>query len=344
MVNTIKNEIIKFTSGIINETKRVIVGWYRLKKIIKNHEKGTHIIFLRGATGDIYIQLSLLKVYLTQNNIKNFILVSDAGSLNGLKKIFSISEYEAISVYIAECIEKAYLFLDGAITDMHMFFLWSNGFKHNKCCVRMTDKFNFMDSYKIFALNLKEPIFLKKPTFIEVTEAEHFWWQKRGIVPKKTVIVAPDANSVTRLPIWFWNSIIMDIKQKGYTVFVNCNYFNFYRAEDMFFSYEESVPLLEYCGYFVGIRSGLCDIISTAKCKKIIIYPKQQKEIDYGEHRTELEFSGLKVMGLANDDKDLIELVTPLIRNITDKHTMLEGIDDYFNELIILRERILKEF
>ena len=93
--------------------------------------------------------------------------------------------------------------------------------------------------------------------------------------------------------------------------------------------------------FFIGIRSGLCDIISSAKCKKVIIYPRQQREIDYSEHRTEKEFSGLGIMGLVKDDAGLKEIDTPLIRNITDENTLLDGTEKYFDELSRLRDEIL---
>ena len=30
---------------------------------------------------------------------------------------------------------------------------------------------------------------------------------------------------------------------------------------------------VEQAGLFIGIRSGLCDVVRTAKCKKIALYP-----------------------------------------------------------------------
>lgn len=344
MLNNTKIVIKELSSGMIDETKKVLIGWKELRRLQKKYGKETHIIFMRGATGDTYLQLMFLEEYIKQKQIKKYILAGDSRGLSGLCELFSISEYEFYSVYKADCIEKVYLFLDGHEINMRMFFLWTNGFKHNKCRIRMTEKFNFMDSYKSFTLDLTDPIDLRKPHFVETHEDDFWRWQKQGIIHGKTVIISPDANSVTKLPVWFWNSIILDLKEKGYTVFVNCNYFNYYRAADIFFSYRDSVPLLEYAGFFIGIRSGLCDIISSAKCKKILIYPKQQKEIDYSEHRTEVEFSGLEIMGLAEASKGLKEIETSLIRNITDENIMLEGTEDYFSALINLRNEILENF
>ena len=342
MLGNTKKAIQQFKSGMIEETIKLIVGKYDIYKLQKKYGKDTHIIFMRGATGDTYLQLMLLEEYVRQKKIKKYILAGDSRGLGGLCELFPISEYKTYSTYQAECIEKTYLFLNGQNINMRLFFLWSNGFQHNKCRIRMTERFNFMDSYKNFVLELTEPVCLSKPHFLKVNEDDFWRWQKQGIVCGKTVIISPDANSVTGLPVWFWNSIILELKERGFTVFVNCGYFNYYRATDIFFSYHDSVPLLEYAGFFVGIRSGLCDIISSARCEKIIIFPEKQRQVDYSEHRTEMEFSGLEIMGLVNEDSHLYELATPLIRNITDKDTLLEGSEDYFVALSDLRDRILE--
>lgn len=343
MLRNTKQAIQQLKSGMLEETMKLIVGKHAIHKLQKKYGKDTHIIFMRGATGDTYLQLLLLEEYVRQKKIKKFIIAGDARGVDGLSAIFPVSDYLKYSVYQAECIEKTYLFLNGQNMNLRLFFLWSNAFQHNKCRIRMTERFNFMDSYKNFVLELTEPVCLRTPHFLDAHEDDFWRWQKQGILSGKTVIISPDANSVTGLPVWFWNSIILELKEKGFTVFVNCNYYNYYRAADIFFSYHDSVPLLEYAGFFMGVRSGLCDIISSAKCEKIIIYPEKQKEINYSEHRTEIEFSGLEIMGLVDADSHLHEIATPLIRNITDKESLLEGSEDYFTALRNLRNSILEQ-
>ena len=207
----------------------------------------------------------------------------------------------------------------------------------------MTEKFNFMDTYILFSYRMNSDVKYRHPKFNKKKEKQIFTWQSHGIIENRTVIISPDANSVTHLPVWFWNIIIKELQQMGYVVFMNCNYFTYYRAPNIFPSYGESVPLLEYAGFFIGVRSGFCDIISSAKCKKIIIYPQVQDKIDYSSHRSELEFSGLEIMNLYHG-ADLSEISTPLIRNITDKDYSLEGLEDYYVKLEQLHDQIINQF
>lgn len=98
-----------------------------------------------------------------------------------------------------------------------------------------------------------------------------------------------------------------------------------------------------YAGCFIGVRSGLCDIISTASCRKIILYPQKEKKVDYSEHRSEIQFSGFGVMGLCGtDDKNMVEISTPLLMNITQKEPAIDDMDEYYCQLKKLKNLIIK--
>lgn len=91
----------------------------------------------------------------------------------------------------------------------------------------------------------------------------------------KSVILSPYAKSVTKLPDWLWREIVEDYTQRGCTCFTNV-------AGDEE-PLEGTVPLrprlcelkslVEHAGTFIGIRSGLCDVIRYAGCKKTVLYP-----------------------------------------------------------------------
>ena len=337
-------KVLKWKTPVLVSAYMAWLGFREIKNIQKIYGKNVHIIFMRGATGDTYLQLMILQNYLKEKEIGMYVILGDSAGSRSIIKLFPY-QYKQISGYKASCIQKAYMLLGSEYLNITIMFPWDYGLYFNRCRVRMLERFNFMDTYKWYVLNLKKEILFTKPIFKKMSKEFIFEMSKKGVIKNKTIIISPDANSVTKLPVLFWNDLISDFKEKGYFVFVNCNYASPFKAPDIFFNYEESVPLLEYCGYFVGIRSGLCDIISTAKCKKIFIYPQKDKKINYSEHRSEIEFSGFKVMGLtSSDDNTTIEISTPLIMNITQTECRLETIDQYYSAFKLLRERILKEF
>ncbi len=91
----------------------------------------------------------------------------------------------------------------------------------------------------------------------------------------KAVVFSPYAKSVTELPGDVWSAIVADYKGKGYQCFTNV------AGEEK--PLEGTVGIspalaqlqsfVEWTGTFVGIRSGLCDILKYANCDKTALFP-----------------------------------------------------------------------
>ena len=123
---------------------------------------------------------------------------------------------------------------------------------------------------------------------------------KYRLEPNNTVILSPYVNTLPAIPWWVWIELAKKLKMAGYMVCTNCGSPNEKEIEGtvaLRFSYDISVPVIEKCGFFIGIRSGFCDVISTAKCKKIIIY---QPYIFWGEG-TNLDYFSLNKNKFCND-------------------------------------------
>jgi len=63
----------------------------------------------------------------------------------------------------------------------------------------------------------------------------------------------------------------------------------------------EAISIVEAAGIFIGLRSGLCDVISSAKAEKIIIYP--DRVYQGGKY---IDFYSLKNMGLSEEAEERI--------------------------------------
>ena len=90
-----------------------------------------------------------------------------------------------------------------------------------------------------------------------------------------SVIFSPYAKSVPVFPADFWTDIVRYYKDRGYSCFTNV-----VGREQPLPGTEGISPhicelqsAVEYAGTFVGIRSGLCDVIRYAGCRKIALYP-----------------------------------------------------------------------
>lgn len=95
------------------------------------------------------------------------------------------------------------------------------------------------------------------------------------MIQGKSVIISPYAKSVTNIPQSYWKQIIRYYRDKNYPVFTNV-----VKGEEPL---PETIALevrldrmqsaAEQAGTFIGLRSGLCDVLKEASCRKIALYP-----------------------------------------------------------------------
>ncbi len=94
--------------------------------------------------------------------------------------------------------------------------------------------------------------------------------------PGRSVILSPYAKSVPELKVDVWARIVAHFQAKGYSCYTNV------AGEERPLpgtrpicpAISEIQAAAEQAGVFVGLRSGLCDVIQTASCRKIALYPE----------------------------------------------------------------------
>lgn len=124
-------------------------------------------------------------------------------------------------------------------------------------------------------------------------------FEKNLLIKGRTIILAPYAASLVSIPDVIWESIARIFIENGYKVCTNCFGKSEYPIKGTIpisFSVEDAVAVLEYAGGFIGLRSGLCDIMCYAKAKKIVIYPDENSS----------NFYGLQNIGVYDDVNELV--------------------------------------
>lgn len=91
----------------------------------------------------------------------------------------------------------------------------------------------------------------------------------------KSVILSPYAKSVTELKNTVWKQIIENFHKKGYQCYTNVAGDEVPLPDTIAISPKiaEIKSVVERAGTFIGIRSGLCDILRTANARKIVLHP-----------------------------------------------------------------------
>ena len=140
---------------------------------------------------------------------------------------------------------------------------------------RTTISYFFYDSIMPFT---KFPLEFSKPDLTNIKENEEIevLISEFGAIPGRTVLIAPESNSGFSLTEAEITSIVNSVTDAGFNYLINATSIDSTYHNAINFPLNILVPLADKLGYFISVRSGLCDLASASKAKPLIIYRKQQ--------------------------------------------------------------------
>ncbi len=252
-------------------------------------------------TGDIYLIGTFWEEYINKNNINDYVFVVISNACKKVANLFDIKNIEVVKKkeYVSYLIDY-YLYdsekgkikiLNDCWAQVHTNQVeWFRGYKG----------LYFTDLFRRFVFDLQDDICPRHPTFKDVSEKVEIIFKEYGLIAKKTVILSPYSNTLSDLPIEFWENLVVQLVKKGYVVATNSGG----KTEPaikgtigIFFALDIAPQIIEEAGHFVGIRSGFCDVISGTKAKKVILYDKGNRFYMGSAY----EYFNLKGMQLCDD-------------------------------------------
>lgn len=219
-----------------------------------------------SALGDIYYMMSYLPYFLEKKNIADYVVFTVGRACRDVAGMFGAKHVQAISQAEMDESIQAVLY------------------------TRDTDAF-IPHQDRPYVVNLAKALYIKKIP-LELIYKYGVFGLDTGCTPYmplklekypipeqmikgKSVILSPYAKSVTNIPWDYWLQIIKNFREKNYPVFTNTA-----KGEE---TLPGTIPLqiklnqmqsaAEQAGIFIGLRSGLCDVMKAAVCKKIALYP-----------------------------------------------------------------------
>lgn len=219
-----------------------------------------------SALGDIFFTMSYLPHFLEKKNIHQCIICVPGGSCKQVVELFGNYPVEAFAQKELDELIQACIYTQGG--DFY---------------IAHQDRPYVVNLHK--ALKVKciplETIY-KCGVFGLPWETEPYkplCWSEFAeldtIIPGKSVIFSPHAKSVTTFNDGFWQPIVKSFREQGYQCFTNAA-----GDEKPLAGTKKICPriaeirsVVERAGTFVGIRSGVCDLIRDAACRKIALYP-----------------------------------------------------------------------
>lgn len=258
-----------FEDVVLKKQERLNHG-KEILAVLRNKYPGHTLIFCPfRALGDVFFCMSYLPAFMKKRGMDRCAVCVIGRSCGAVVSLFGD--------YSIEIFEQKNL--DMAVQAC----LYEN---RNDTFVAHQDRPYVVDLYK--ALYLKK-ISLEKiyccGVFglpIKTKPVQPVCWEKYPgidkIEKKNAVILSPYAKSVTPLPNHIWEQIIYDYKRNGYQVFTNVagEEEALKGTEPMSPKLSEMKSVVEQAGTFIGIRSGLCDVIRSASCRKVALYPDYQ--------------------------------------------------------------------
>jgi len=128
--------------------------------------------------------------------------------------------------------------------------------------------------YRTSSLDFAQRKRLPRPPRIDET----YYVQEYGIVPGKTVLLAPESNTVKALGVNFWVDVIQEIQKLGLSTISNTSSQEF-PGPHVLAPWRDVIGLAELCGYVVGVRSGFFDFVCDARAKIVILAPERYQDL-----------------------------------------------------------------
>lgn len=250
-----------------NKCERVKQGAGRLAQIKADSGNAFLILCPYRALGDVYWAMAYLPAFLQKRNIEQVAIAvvgnpcKQVAALFGYEQIFSFQQKEMDALVQAVVFtheEEAWvahhgpLYFDGSLRLLHQQFL------------------PFTQFYRDVVYGLSSHVEAVIPHRQSPLSAEI----KAQIKPQNTLIIAPYAHSVVGVPWVFWENLVLEYQQKGFLVLTNVapEEKPIEGSTGLCLTLGEMKSAVEWAGHFIGLRSGLCDLLHSANCEKTLIF------------------------------------------------------------------------
>ncbi|CAM3691694.1 hypothetical protein COLU111180_03145 [Cohnella lubricantis] len=251
---------------VVRKKARVLRGITTLGKIRTSCQDSHLVICPYNALGDVYWAMAFLPAYLAKHGLQQASVVVTGSGCRQVVEMFGVNQVTELErVEMDELVQAIIYTREGNCIIAH------HDRPYTDNIIKYLDKrfLSFVDYYRYAVYGLSKDAPPIPPSII------HEFENKERLVQDKSLILAPYAKSVTQIPDSYWEAVASEYQNKGYFVYTNISgEENAIRGtRPLSVPLTQIISAVEYAGYFIGIRSGLCDIVHTAKCSKKIVFP-----------------------------------------------------------------------
>ncbi len=281
---------------------RALRGRRTYRKLTGGHRESTLFIAPYAGTGDIYLIGLFLKSFVERRGIGDYTLAVTSGACAQVARMMGESrvvvvDQDALNAVISygrltRARPNAIVVLnDGwaaAPTE------WLRGYKG----------LNFERMFRHTVFGLGDEVALRVPASSPTNADVLRSFDEQGLVPGRTVVLSPYANTLFRVPDpAFWAQVAARCLERGLTVCTNCAG----TEQPIAGTQPARFPLLlaadfvETAGYFVGVRSGFCDVVSGTASRKVVLYDRDGRFYKASFH----DYFSLTAMGIGPNVREI---------------------------------------
>lgn len=288
----------------------ILAGYHIYEKIISKY--GDDLVIFACApmgTGDYYLCGMYLKAWLDKHAIEKYVFLTSGGSRQKVTELFSV--YKNHTYIISLESHREIRSFRGFLRTEKCNFIYLDhqapfmqNRRHSIASYNLMGYkgLNILDFYMYYGFQISAGTTKSVPEFTENHDHIRNIFIKNHLVIGKTALLSPYSASQKNflLPNRFWENIVDRLQAMGYTVCTNCvgKERPIRGTPPILLSYRDIVPFLNLASAFVGLRSGLCDIISTSVCKKIVLHSFKN---GFWPDGNSIAYTGLLNMGLCDD-------------------------------------------
>ena len=246
---------------------RVEHGIRIVERLEKKYKDILFVFCPYNALGDVYFCISYLPEFMGVHNINDFVICVPSESCADVARLFGVRNIEVFEQKELDATIQAIIYT----RNNHSYIAHHDRpyviNLHKALRIKMIP---LEQIYRCGVMGLSNETAPMIPTHWETSN------KLSEIVEGRTVILSPYAKSITAIPLQVWAEIVDDYRDKGFTIFTNVhgNEKPLLGTRPLNVKICEMKSILEKAGTFIGIRSGLCDVIKTIECRKIALYPE----------------------------------------------------------------------
>ncbi|EHL04229.1 hypothetical protein HMPREF0322_05149 [Desulfitobacterium hafniense DP7] len=267
---------------------REVMGGYQIYgRIMSEFGPRAYLYTTSYGTGDNYIMGNKYKAFcekLPKEQQPIYVVYTKSGA--NIAKLFKIKDSAEINRDEYIKLFKLYMFI--ANTNARLFSFFPSTFSRHTTLYQGYFGYKGLPIhyYRYYAYSDIPDSEIRQPVFDKGGIDELF--REYSLIPGRTVMLSPNAKSVSLLPTSFWEKLAHRLEQSGFIVCSNVamDEHGHQQAEingtiGIFVPYSILVPFLEKCGTLVSLRSGLSDVSESADCLNICLNGNNKKYINY---------------------------------------------------------------